>query len=650
MSFSRIVWKMAKANYKKYIFYYLCNTFAVMFFFIFSTIYFNRQVDEVKISGSIQYLLIIPGVTLVLFTILFISYAHQIFIKQRRSEFGLFITLGMTDRDIVKLVLLESTVIGLLSLTSGIIGGMIFSKGIFFLLMYSVGIGKVAFHLSSNMFLYTVVIFIIIFMIAIGRSLYLIFTQNVITNIKSKKTAAALEKNSPVIGGIGAAFVILSIIGVYFTYAYLSFGGELLYFWAICTILGVYISLNQFISLFIEYVRKKETYYYPRMLFLTNINYKFKHLTTILTLVISLVMVTVLYGTLNLSIYSIEKKEVLENKPYDIAFLQTETKNNLDQETVYSIIDQEDNRIQEYLQIPVYTHYERWEADNSPVSYSFMPAESFRELTSKSFELESDEMLYYINFEFENSELDKYYWDNAARFAEENLDFNLKEIIAENDMNVIGDGAFFIINHLEFEQLENQFDGYKSVIHQINVEDWRESEEATDKLEEAFQAFNKETPPIMDERTEGLTEEEFFKVGSKIKAFQSIKIENGISFFVMTALSIIFFFGSFILLYLNLFSEIENEKEKYRKLHAIGITDEEVKQNITKEIRAIFFMPAIIGVILAFGYFISMMRDIGGIMANPGLLLYFSGIAIVYLLVQFIFYMYARKKIIHKLM
>ncbi|MCT1904875.1 FtsX-like permease family protein [Oceanobacillus sojae] len=650
MSFSQIVWKMAKANYRKYIFYYLCNTFAVMFFFVFSTIYFNRQVDEVKISGSIQFLLMTPGVTLVLFTIFFISYAHQIFIKQRRSEFGLFMTLGMTDRDIVKLVLLENTIIGLLSLTSGILGGTIFSRGIFFLLMHSVGIGQVAFHLSSNMFLYTTIAFAIIFLIAVGSSLYHVFTENVIANIKSSKTAAALKNNSPIIGGIGAAFIFISIIGVYLTYAYSNYGGELLFIWAIFTILGVYISLNQFISLFIEFVKRRENYYYPRMLFLTSINYKFKHLTTILTLVISLVMITILYGTLNLSIYSMEKKDVLESKPYDIAFLQTETKNNLDQETVYSIIDQEDNRIQGYQQIPVYTHYERMEDDNWLVSYSFMSIESFQELTSISYELDNNEMLYFINSEFENNEQEEYYQENAYYFADENLEFTLKEIIAGNNINYVSDSAFFIINNTDFEQLESQFDGYKSTIHQINVEDWRETDGATNKLEKNLLAYNKKTPPIMDERTEGSTEEEFFKVDSKIKAFQSIKMENGISFFVMTVLSIIFFLGSFILLYLNLFSEIESEKEKYRKLHAIGITDKEVKQAVTKEIRAIFFIPAIIGAILAFCYFISMMRDIGGVMANPGLLLYFGGITITYLLVQFIFYLYARKKIIYKLM
>lgn len=116
MSFNQIVWKMIKHNYKKYMFYYLCNSLTVMLFFIFSTLYFNEQVVELKETESIQYVLMIPGVSLITFTLIFISYAHNIFIKQRKSEFGLFLTLGMSNRDIARLLLFENSLIALISI------------------------------------------------------------------------------------------------------------------------------------------------------------------------------------------------------------------------------------------------------------------------------------------------------------------------------------------------------------------------------------------------------------------------------------------------------------------------------------------------------------------------------------------------------
>src|SRR5699024_11143095 len=119
MTFNKIVLKMAKYHYKKYIFYLVCNILAVMFFFMFMTIYYNDQLVEMRELRLIQHELTIPGAALIVFTIFFISYTHQVFMKRRRSEFGLFMTLGMTKRDISKLILLENAVIAIIALIIG---------------------------------------------------------------------------------------------------------------------------------------------------------------------------------------------------------------------------------------------------------------------------------------------------------------------------------------------------------------------------------------------------------------------------------------------------------------------------------------------------------------------------------------------------
>src|SRR5690606_5072185 len=85
MTFQKIVWKMAKYHYKKYLFYFLCNSAAVLFIFVFMTLYLNEYIVSVKQSEGLVYVLSIPGAALIMFTIFFISYAHQIFMKKRRS-------------------------------------------------------------------------------------------------------------------------------------------------------------------------------------------------------------------------------------------------------------------------------------------------------------------------------------------------------------------------------------------------------------------------------------------------------------------------------------------------------------------------------------------------------------------------------------
>src|SRR5690625_6718239 len=53
-------------------------------------------------STLFPYTTLFRSVTLLIFTIFFISYAHSIFIKRRKKEFGLFMTLGI-DRKSTRL-------------------------------------------------------------------------------------------------------------------------------------------------------------------------------------------------------------------------------------------------------------------------------------------------------------------------------------------------------------------------------------------------------------------------------------------------------------------------------------------------------------------------------------------------------------------
>ncbi|WP_029326402.1 FtsX-like permease family protein [Bacillus sp. m3-13] len=145
MIFNQLVWKMAKGNRGKYLFYYLCNSFAVLFFFMYSTIYFNEAIEEVKVVEGIRDILTIPGVGLVLFTVFFITYAHRIFTRRRKKEFGLLMTLGMSKRDIARLLLLENALIA----TASIVTGNCVWDGVF-------SINFFAFHKSNRIRRYSI--------------------------------------------------------------------------------------------------------------------------------------------------------------------------------------------------------------------------------------------------------------------------------------------------------------------------------------------------------------------------------------------------------------------------------------------------------------------------------------------------------------
>jgi hypothetical protein len=642
MTFNQVVWKMAKVNYKKYIFYYLCNSFAVMFFFMFSTLYFNSRVEQGKKLESLQDALSIPGAALIIFTVFFISYAHSVFIKQRRSEFGLFMTLGMSKRDIAKLLILENGVIAILSILSGILAGAVFSRLFFMLLMNLIELKEVSFHFSGKMFVFTIGAFLAVFLLAVGKSLFQTLRSSLVLSMKSNRFTETLKMRSPLIGGFGLLLMAGSLLILYLTYEDSS--GSFLPLWTLAMFLGLYISLNQSASFLINLAKKFPEFYYRRLLFLSSLDYKFKQLTSIIMLVTVMIMITIFYSTLLLTFYKASEKDAVVNNPYDVGFYQSETKNSISEKELNGLFD-----IKEHHEIPILNYYEKLEFVDGFLTYDFMSLDDFNMLTSSRVKLGENEYLFHLNSEPEYAHTDI---AKSIKLTIENevVTYTLKDQVIERTVNLLPNAyEFIVVNEDDFDDLRNTVKGYELNLHLINVDNWKESENAIDELSEKFKVNNQSTPPMDYPDMEPIAESELFRVASKIGDYHQNKSTNGMMFYVTTFLSIMFFFGTFVLLYLNLFSEMDNEKLKYQKLNKIGMSTNEITQNITRELATIFFVPTILGTTLAFLYLAILSTDVGGIMQNPDILMHFAQIGGIYMIIQVGFFFYARKKMLVQL-
>ncbi|UYZ24153.1 FtsX-like permease family protein [Mesobacillus jeotgali] len=642
MTFNQIVWKMAKVEYKKYIFYYLCNSFAVMFFFMFSTVYFNRRVEQGKKLESLQDALSIPGAALIIFTIFFISYAHNVFIKQRRSEFGLFMTLGMAKRDIAKLLLLENGVIAMLSILSGILAGTVFSRLFFMLLMDLIELKEVPFHFSVKMFIFSIGAFLAVFLLAVGKSLFQTLRSSLVLSMKSNRFAESIKMRSPFLGAFGLIIMIGSLFMLYFTFEESS--GAFLPLWTMAMFLGLYISLSQSGSFLLSLAKKFPGFYYRRLLFLSSLEYKFKQLTSIIMLLTVMIMITILYSTLLLTFYKASEKDAVNNNPYDVAFLQSETKNTI------SVAELEETfELKEHLEIPIFNYYEKLIYVDGYQTYQFMALEDFNKLTSQRPNLKDNQFLFYLNSEPEYAHTDIAESIKLSIQGEEKT-FTMKNKVIERNINLLPKTYEFIVVDSEvLEALRQSPDGYELKLQLMNVADWKVSEKSVEQLKRQFLAGNRETSPMDYPDMPYTAEEDLFRVASKIGDYQTNQTTNGIMFYVTSFLSIMFFFGTFVLLYLNLFSEMDTEKMKYQKLNKIGMSSNEIKQNVTRELATIFFVPTILGTTLAFLYLAILSSDVGGIMKNPDILMHFLQIVGIYVMSQLVSFFYARKKMLFQL-
>ena len=658
MTFNQLVWKMANGNRDKYLFYYLCNSFAVLFFFMYSTIYFNIAIEAVKESESIRDVLTVPGAALIVFTVFFITYAHRIFTRRRKKEFGLLMTLGMSKWDIARLLLLENALIAIASIITGIVSGVVFSRLLFLLFINITGLGEIPFNLSIEMFIYSICAYFCIFLISVLITLYLTLTKTLSQNMKSDRVADTIKHRSPIFGLLGIVMVIGSAVLLYCTFSIPSMsvdaGGYLLMS-TLGILMGLYVALSQGMSFFMKFARKHKPFYYKELLPLSNLEYKFKQLTAIMLLVTIMSMVTIFYSTTILIINSMGEQQVMDDHPYDMAYVETESKNKLSKEELYEIVNKPENPVKKYDTVEMYIYYQDDPyLDDAYYEHTFMPVSDYNKIMGTNEVLNKDQFIDWINMDPKATSGDSIY-DNGLEFKDGDAQFkySLKKTIIDKQLNFhrFTPYSILVVNDTVFQQLSKDLVGDEVKMHLLNFADWKLTEAISEDLENRLEEINKSTLPLESIREVYDVEEtkQILKPVSKVVDYNHLRSSSKIMFFVTTFISILFFFGSFTLLYLNIFSNTEEEKAKYKKLFKIGITKREIRKLVSKEMCVLFFFAPLLGCSLAYVYVFSFAQDVGGIMENPQFLVHFASISGVYLLIQTVYYFYSRKKMLREL-
>jgi hypothetical protein len=134
-----------------------------MILFLFFNLQFNSQ-----ISGSIGYssrdMFMSISISVVAFVFGFLCFAYWSFMKGRRGEFSLFQILGMTQKDLKHLILMENSAIILSSLLLGLLSGRLFSKLFFMLVLEILHTNKIAFSVSFLDYGMTILVYLFLFL------------------------------------------------------------------------------------------------------------------------------------------------------------------------------------------------------------------------------------------------------------------------------------------------------------------------------------------------------------------------------------------------------------------------------------------------------------------------------------------------------
>lgn len=114
--------------------YLVVGIFAVFTYFVFASILRNDLIKTLPASGYAWVTLSIGKVLLAIILLFFLIYANSFLIKQRKKEIGLYSLLGLEKKHIGVMLFLETSAAYAVVVTGGIILGVVLSK-VFFLLL-----------------------------------------------------------------------------------------------------------------------------------------------------------------------------------------------------------------------------------------------------------------------------------------------------------------------------------------------------------------------------------------------------------------------------------------------------------------------------------------------------------------------------------
>lgn len=614
--------------------YFFSCVFAVSVFFIFASFIYHPDVDEENMYGAS---LVINGLTaaqivIIVFSLFFIAYSNSAFLQARKKEFGLLSLLGMTNRQLQRMIYLEQTIVSFFSIGCGILLGLLFSK-LFFMVMNTIlkASTPIGFAIVPKAIVFTVIGFIIVFQFLTIFSLVRLKSKEIIELLKASKQPKGFPTYSKWLS-------LLSFVCIGACY-YLAASANLIDMIArvipilLLVLVGTYFFFTQgSIALYRKLYQHKPSFYRgTTMITRSNVLFRLKDharmlfLTSIITAVILTASGTVymFYGDL--------KKQGVDNMPQAIGWVEHDasTFNVLTKDEVEKALKDADSKITYAIDetgIPV-SYMITNLSGNQVKTDGLMIPES---LYNKIADIKNIEKVNvaannaFINYPYKSIDYDYFEVGEKASITMstgEKLHFIMDEQLDNGILTPVGVAThLFVVDDTTYEQYAEIIPLSKQArVVGYELEDWENEVEVSEKI-----------GAMVDNRHE-------YSYQVRAPGYQIMKQATGLTLFIGLFISVLFFAVQGSMMYLRLFTEIEDTRTQLFALRRIGMSHKEMRSIIGNQISFLFFVPFVVGTIHAAFAYIALSNMLYSSLVVPSLL-----VIGIYFVFQVVYYFITR--------
>lgn len=627
MTFRRFALNNVLRNKRLYVAYFLSSMFTVMVFFTFANFAFHPVLSGDDLNGKAQKGMAVAGGIIYVFSFFFILYSMSSFLQSRKKEFGLLMIQGMSNRQIRWMVFLENMLIGLFATISGILLGLGLSKVILLIAENLLELeGSLNFYFPTLALIVTFFSFIVLFFFISLFVTFILRTKKLVKLIKGDKIGKPEPKASIVL----TLLAILLLGAGYATSLYVK-GAQVVIALVpvvIVVTIGTYLFFTQLSVYVIRKLKSKQGLFWRKtnMLLFSDLSHRMKDNARafFMVAIISTVAFSAI-GTL-VGLNSFLTEGLKKANPYTF--------------TYYPMEDEDDAEVTAHIEDLIEEHDLEVNKTNAELTY-FEQNGQLRLVTTtdvyndfaalkdgEQINIGADEIAGIGPSDANLMSTEKGWEKQPITLENGEKVYPDKDLQDKFDPNVVYD---MYPSYIVGEEIFNQLP-YPDNVDQYYA--WQVTEGSEEDIIALGEKLTEEYPTFM---------------GIDAAVYDIHKIWSPVMF-VGLFIGIVFFVSAGSFLYFRLYTDLDEDREKFAAISKIGLTSREMSRVISKQIALLFFAPIVVALVhgavaltaLSHMFDFSLIRDASIVLGS------FLIIQIIYFIIVRYFYVKQVKQFVHR--
>lgn len=611
---------------RTYIAHFMSSAFSVMIFFIYALLSYHPSLSEgiVSSSGTLSMLgtmgMTVSQYIVFVFSFFFLLYSVGAFIKVRQKEFGILLIHGMSRRQLNRMLFMENLVIGAAAIITGIGTGLLFSKLILLICARLLAIEEgLPFYLPLKAIGVTAAAYCVLFVLVALFSSVMLRRGTLLALVKADETPKPAPKASPWLAVL-AVLLLITGYGMVMVFAVLQIFSLVLLFGGVgLVIAGTYLLFTQSSVYFLRSLQKKPKLFFRKtnLLTISELMYRLKD-NAIMFFIVSVISASAFTGigtTLALGdpgLSAMENPYAYTLRTYDDSELSS---GEQVKQMIRKKLDQAGFAYKEAQVAPFYT-------DNG---YNLIKLSEYntllRALGRPEAALNMGEALLTPGSVTQKNKYRIDGYEEKTRVLEvDRMQTEVRIVKAETfiALPVMYNGGVVVPDQSYEKLMEAQAGKFiPTIFHVFYMENWKDTWEVSRDI------------------VDTANNENSFQVEALYFQWKNAQQENGILLIISGLIGIVFFTFAASFIYFRLYADLSRDEEQYRMIAKVGLSRNELKKMVSRQLVVIFFLPMVIAVIHSGVAFIALQQlvDFSIVSHSVQIFIFFLSVQVIYFFV-----------------